>query len=439
MSEPIAELGQAAAWETKTYRSLRVLLHIEWILLGIAVLALLTQGLPGDAIPRRLPPPPTRGLPGLALLCIVVLGGLGWRLPPARQGLPVIYIGVSLGLCWLSVFFGSLSPSTFAALLLIVVIRACILFPWRGRLVVAAGAYGSFLLLLLLRFQALLLRVNQRLVINRPRPHNIPPEVVNDWIQGFLRQLSINSALLFGLVLAFVVLLVGTVLAESESRQALSAANQQLRRYALLIENQATLQERSRIAREMHDSVGHSLTAQSIQLENAALCGQHQDWAQLQHHLSEARRLGKTALQDVRQSVATLRTDPLQGRSLAAALEQLIQDFQQMSQIQVTLQGLEPIALAPETALAIYRVIQEALTNIARHSGASRAAIRFATAAGQLHLQIKDNGQGFDPQVNTTGFGLRSLQERVQALGGQLHLRSQPGQGCQIRIVVPLP
>jgi signal transduction histidine kinase len=110
-----------------------------------------------------------------------------------------------------------------------------------------------------------------------------------------------------------------------------------------------------------------------------------------------------------------------------------------MSQIQVTLRGLEPIALAPETALALYRVIQEALTNIARHSGASRAAIAFATTAGQLQLQIKDNGQGFDPQINTTGFGLRSLQERVQALGGQLHLRSQPGQGCLIRIVVPLP
>lgn len=161
--------------------------------------------------------------------------------------------------------------------------------------------------------------------LNRPLPpilRRLPPNELRSVLFGF----AFNSALLFGLVLAFILLLVGAVLAEHESKAKLVAANRRLRTYALQIENQATLQERNRIAREIHDSVGHYLTAQSIQLENTAVFLTKEP-NKAANHLTKARQLGKEALANIRASVATLRTNPLQERSLYEILNQLISDF----------------------------------------------------------------------------------------------------------------
>lgn len=128
----------------------------------------------------------------------------------------------------------------------------------------------------------------------------------DDQIRLLVLNLTLNAALLFGLVLVFVLLLVNALLAERQSRQKLAIANEQLQQYALRIEDQTKLQERNRIARKIHDSVGHSLTAQSIQLENALMFLQsNRDKAQA--FLKEAPRLGTDALREVRQSIATLR------------------------------------------------------------------------------------------------------------------------------------
>ncbi|MEM9541844.1 MAG: sensor histidine kinase [Cyanobacteria bacterium P01_E01_bin.42] len=406
-------------------RSFRLLLYLEWILLGVALIATVS--------PHNLPPPHrirlprwrSRPFPIGAIGCIGLFGLLGLRLPMGSRLQQVLYTALGFGLCWLAVFLGGRRDSFFFALLLIVVIRACILFPWPGRLTVAFCAYFFFLLRLLLRIYM----ATQR--------HNAirPGAIASEWLR-IAFSFAINSALLFGLVLAFVLLLVGALLSERESRQALSKANDRLRQYALLIENQATLQERTRIAREMHDSVGHSLTAQSIQLENAAVYFAR-DPDKSRHHLQEAQRLGKEALKDVRQSVASLRNSPLQGRSLESALKKLLQEFQQTTQIKIASRIRLQDSLNSEVQTVLYRIVQEALTNIAKHSQADRVELAIGSSLKGIDLEIKDNGKGFEPRENTTGFGLQGMRERVKALGGKFSLHSHPGSGCQVRITIP--
>ncbi|MBP0021540.1 MAG: sensor histidine kinase [Cyanobacteria bacterium SBLK] len=406
-------------------RSFRLLLYLEWILLGVALIATLSPlGLPP---PHRLSSPRwrSRPFPIGAIGCIGLFGFLGLRLPTGSRLYQVLYTALGFGLCWLAVFLGGRRESLFFALLLIVVIRACILFPWPGRLTVAVCAYFFFILRLLLRIYMAMQRHNA----------TRPGEIASEWLR-IAFSFALNSALLFGLVLAFVLLLVGALLSERQSRQALSKANDRLRQYALLIENQATLQERTRIAREMHDSVGHSLTAQSIQLENASVYFAR-DPDKSRHHLKEAQRLGKEALKDVRQSVASLRNSPLQGRSLELALKKVLQEFQQTTQIKIVPHIRLQDSLTSEVQTVLYRVVQEALTNIAKHSQADRVELAIASSFKGIDLEIKDNGKGFEPRENTTGFGLQGMRERVEALGGKYSLYSQPGFGCQVCITIP--
>ncbi len=417
------------------------MLYLEWILLGIALLAVLSPLLHKPPPPLhgpgffRAPPWPPRGLrfPIAAAASVGVLGLMGLRLPSRPRLLQVLYTAVGFGLSWLAVLLGGRGQNVFPPLLLVVVIRACLLFPWSGRLVVAGLAQASFAIMMVMAFQDVRpfgVTLGRRFyrILRR-----LPPE---QW-QGAIANLTINSALLFSLILIFVLLLVSALLAEKESRKALTQANQRLRRYALLIENQATLQERNRIAREIHDSVGHSLTAQSIQLENVAmLLPDNRERAT--HHLQKARQLGKEALQHVRQSVATLRQHPLQGKSLAAAIKQLLDEFQRNTQIQIEIQIELASTLTPETATALYRVVQEALTNISKHGHATQICLNLTEDNQYLSLRLDDNGCGFDPNENTTGFGLQGMRERMEALGGQFFLHSQPGQGCQIQAKIPL-
>jgi signal transduction histidine kinase len=254
--------------------------------------------------------------------------------------------------------------------------------------------------------------------------------------QAAVLNLTINSALMFGLVLTFVLLMVGTILAERQSRDRLALANDRLRRYALLAENQATLQERTRIAREIHDSVGHTLTAQSIQLENVAMWVA-QDLSRATDHLQKARALGKEALKNVRQSVAALRQHPLLGQSLPKALEKLTGEFERTTSIQILSKVQLQQSLPTEQAIALYRIVQEAMTNIAKHSHATQVQLQLTEHATELELSVEDNGQGFDPTVNTTGFGLQSMRERTEALGGTFQILSQLTQGCRVQLTLP--
>ena len=333
----------------------RLLLYLEWILLGIALLAAFSVLIPHPRHHGIHPP----GFNLIGIFCIAVLGSMGLRLPlnSKYDFVRQIYIAGGLLFSWLAIAFIGRGERVFPALLLVVVIRACLLFSWSGRIFIAVIAYGSFLalqLMSLMRISFLGVPLGRLPPILRRLP---PNELRRVWFG-----VVFNSSLLFAFVLTFVLLLVGAVLAEHESRAKLIQAHRRLREYALQVEDRATLQERNRLAREIHDSVGHYLTAQSIQLENTALF-LAKDGTKAASHLAKARQLGKEALANIRFSVATLRKNPMPERSPTASFEQLISEFKSNTNLEViyTIDLASP--LSNEVNLSLFRIVQEALTN----------------------------------------------------------------------------
>lgn len=387
----------------------RLLLYLEWMLLGLVLLG-------------KLRPSPRAEWGGwellVSVLIVVVFGLMGLWLP-RRLTAKLLYTAAEFGLLLLAFWLDR--RAVFLPLPgLIIVIRSCLIFSQPGRLVVAGSVFAVFWL---------------RLMQLPPPPRRGPPP---DGSEQTLLILQLNIALTFGLTLLFTLLLVNTLLAERQSRQRLQQANAQLRQYALRIEDQATLQERNRIAREIHDALGHALTAQSIQLENAQLflpAGADKTAA----FLREAKQLGTQALQDVRRSLSTLRANPLQGQPLNSAIAKTLQEFHQTTGIALKTDIGAAQPLPVDLATAVYRILQESLTNIARHSQATEVSVALTYQPHQLQLQVEDNGQGFEPAQNTSGFGLQGMRERAAALGGELSLESQPEQGCRLQVQLPLP
>ncbi|MBD2436682.1 sensor histidine kinase [Nostoc sp. FACHB-110] len=385
----------------------RFLLYLEWILLALAIIS------------SALPEPFSKFVskfPELTIVCLIIFGLMGLRLPTSNQRNKIIYTAIEILLLFITGIFGGRAARLFPFLYLILVTRSCLIFKLPGRLVVTGLSFTLFLVTL-----------NARL------PHSLPPQA-----QDRFRFFTFNTALLFGLSLVFVLLLMNTVLAERQSREKLAIANEKLRQYALRIENQATLEERNRIAREIHDSLGHSLTALNLQLETALKLWQSNP-PKAQTFLARAKELGSKALKDVRQSVSTMRANPLQDKSLAEAIALLLEDFQRTNGILpmslINLENAPPI----EINIAVYRIVQESLTNISKYAQATEVILELATNKTSLYLMIQDNGRGFDIQQNTTGFGLQSMRDRTLALGGEFNINTTAGCGCQIIVELPLP
>ncbi|WP_313887154.1 MULTISPECIES: sensor histidine kinase [Cyanophyceae] len=204
------------------------------------------------------------------------------------------------------------------------------------------------------------------------------------------------------------------------------------------MENQATLQERNRIAREIHDSLGHALTAQTILLENALLYLPAQA-DQSRGYLTNAKDSAYQTLRDVSKSVSALRNNPLQGQSLAIAVPLLVNELCQSARITSDCSVELPETLPDDITLALFRIVQEAITNVVKHSQATTVQVKLGAKPSRVYLQVLDNGQGFDPSKNTTGFGLRGMRERAIALSGTCQIWSAPDAGCRISVILPLP
>ena len=198
------------------------------------------------------------------------------------------------------------------------------------------------------------------------------------------------------------------------------------------IEAMATLEERHRIARDIHDSIGHALVALNIQMETALTLWQS-NAEKAYAFLVEAKQLGSKALQAVRQSVLEIRSDPLQGQMLQEAIATLIQEFHQTTGIVPDCHIAISQPLSNSVNTVVYRIVQEGLTNISKHANATAVQIQIqTTTAAELLLVLEDNGKGFRVNDNKTGFGLQGMQERTAAVGGQLEIISAPGVGCRI-------
>lgn len=198
----------------------------------------------------------------------------------------------------------------------------------------------------------------------------------------------------------------------------------------------ASLEERNRLARDLHDSVKQQIFATVMQIGAARAVLPTNQTAAITH-IQEAERLAQQAQQELTVLIRELRPAALEGRGLVAALRELLVGWSHQTQIDhdFRVQGERPLPLATE--LALYRVVQEALSNISRHSGASRVTLYLDWRHQQVELTIADNGHGFaTPTGETAGVGLHSMSERVQALGGTLTVASSKN-GVQLTIICP--
>jgi signal transduction histidine kinase len=202
--------------------------------------------------------------------------------------------------------------------------------------------------------------------------------------------------------------------------------------------------ERQRIARELHDATGQSLTAIALGLRGVEtrLAADHSG---LVEQIRELKTFGTNALGELRQIIADLRPSHLDDLGLVSALQWYVQEFEKRRAIstEFVVQG-QRTRLPAEYEIVLFRIIQEALTNIAKHARATQAEVRLEFYLAQIAVTISDNGRGFDPKAALygkrphSGWGLLGIQERALLLGGQCEFDSQPGQGTRVRVKVPL-
>lgn len=216
----------------------------------------------------------------------------------------------------------------------------------------------------------------------------------------------------------------------------LEAANHQLAAYAAQAEELATTKERNRLAREIHDSLGHYLTVINVQIE-AARTIMAQNPQQANDALQKAQTLTQEGLASVRQSVATLRESPLQDRPLTEAITLLVEESRNAGLVtEMTIKG-SGRPLEPNAELTLYRAVQEGLTNVRKHARASRVDLTLDYQnAQQVCLTIEDNGVGAD-QTNNGGFGLLGVQERVKLLGGEMQIETALNNGFKLMVAIP--
>lgn len=202
------------------------------------------------------------------------------------------------------------------------------------------------------------------------------------------------------------------------------------------------VEERGRLARELHDTLAQGLTAIALQLESVdcLLEDEAADRARIQGIVRKALALTRANLEETRRSVQDLRATPLEGRTLPDALVDLAHTWSRQQKIRVRCEHVgesRPLALAVETG--VYRIAQEALTNIATHAGARSATLRLATTPHAIRLAIEDDGAGFDTGDIPPGrYGIVGMNERAKLLGGCLELSSSPGEGTRIEVTIPL-
>jgi signal transduction histidine kinase len=204
-------------------------------------------------------------------------------------------------------------------------------------------------------------------------------------------------------------------------------------------------EERRRLARELHDGLGQTLTALTNQLARLQqkLDGQVSD--ELAARVADSVEMARSALNESRELSRLLRPPVLDDLGLAAALSWLARTLEQRTglRVELNLEGLEQ-RLDPDVETLVFRLVQEALTNVLRHAGVDRATVGVSLGDGLLALHVSDQGRGFDAGTAlagteaATGSGLRGMRDRLELFGGRLELISEPGDGTRVSAVVPL-
>lgn len=215
---------------------------------------------------------------------------------------------------------------------------------------------------------------------------------------------------------------------QAQAREEQRRLNTELRATRALLAESSRMSERLRISRELHDLLGHHLTALSLNLEVAG----HLAEGKALEHVRQSHTLAKLLLTDVREVVSEMREDG--GIDLTHALKVLVEG---VPALQVDLELPERLHIEdPERAQVLLRCAQEIITNTVRHSGASQLSLTMTQDAGEIRLAARDNGRGCERAK--PGNGLRGMRERLSAYGGQVDIITAPGQGFALDVRIPL-
>ena len=234
-----------------------------------------------------------------------------------------------------------------------------------------------------------------------------------------------------------------TLLRELETaHHELETAHRQLADYAERVEALTLESERQRLARELHDTLAQGIAGLILQLHAADRFLQDGNPVRAQAVVQQAVQRAKTALHDARCAIQDLRPAPLEAGNLLDALREEVDRFAATTAIPTSFEvdGGSPLShLTPEMAQEILRIVQESLTNVARHARASHVLLQIAAAGEGVQVVVQDDGLGFDPSEGhkrSGRFGLVGMQERAQRIGGELRIESAPGQGTRLTLMV---
>ncbi|MFC2037299.1 histidine kinase [Chloroflexota bacterium] len=243
------------------------------------------------------------------------------------------------------------------------------------------------------------------------------------------------ASALIRIALLYLVPLLVSVLAERQRRQhtRLVAAHQRLRRHTATVEQLAVSRERNRLARDLHDTLAHSLSALTVQLEALrTLLANDPETAQTA--VDEISDLARNGLEESRRAIQALRTGPVEELGLSGALRDRLQAQQARTGVQIdfTVAG-QARDLTVEEVDILFRIAEEALVNVERHADAQHVRVRLEYAADRTILTIQDDGRGFDPgPVDPDRFGLAGMSERAAMIGATLEVNSRPGGGTEV-------
>jgi len=254
-------------------------------------------------------------------------------------------------------------------------------------------------------------------------------------IRADYRRLIFIRTLLF-LIVGYIIT---RIVAQMRQQQAaLQEANRKLTHYAATLEQLSVSRERNRMARELHDTLAHTLSGLAVQLEGVKSLWKsdpEKSYAMLEQSL-EATRSGLT---ETRKAIQSLRATPLEDLGIRLAIRELAQTAADRAgfDLQLDLSGI--LGNLPQNVeQCIYRVTQEALENIVKHAAAKKVGLRLSCKNGGITLLIRDDGIGFNPADvdQEQHYGLRGICERAELIGGHMKVESEPGQGTTIHLTV---
>jgi signal transduction histidine kinase len=292
-----------------------------------------------------------------------------------------------------------------------------------GFLLVAWQYRWPYMLLIILAITGL----NLSMIWSFPSPERAP-------FQGALTTTLIQTVIF--LAVGFSISFLMTRL--KKQQRSLEEANLRLTHYASTLEQLATTRERNRLARELHDTLAHTLSGLSVQLE-AVKAYWEVDPKMARSSLEISLKTAHSGLEETRRALKALRASPLDDLGLVRAMRNMIEEMANRANLKLDLFITDNLpALAPDVEQSIYRIAQESVTNTTKHAGAKNLSVRMELIGEKVVFLVHDDGAGFNVEegVNSGHFGLTGMKDRAEIIGGTLDVNSLPGQGTTIKLTL---